>query len=125
MADQTESPTLVPTVRGLTRRDWLGFAARGAAAVAITQNVACAASSTDVDTTGDATSGTGTTIESPSCVVTADLTEGPYFVDEKLLRSDIRTDPSNGQVSAGAPFALTFVVQRVGSSGCTPLTGAY
>jgi hypothetical protein len=28
------------------------------------------------------------------CVVRPQLTEGPYFVDEKLNRSDIRTDPS-------------------------------
>jgi len=25
------------------------------------------------------------------------VTEGPYRVDEKLFRSDIRTDPSNGR----------------------------
>src|SRR5262245_47159025 len=28
------------------------------------------------------------------CVVRPALTEGPYFVDERLNRSDIRTDPS-------------------------------
>src|SRR5262245_57692952 len=29
----------------------------------------------------------------PACVVRPALTEGPYFVDEKLNRSDIRSDP--------------------------------
>ena len=32
----------------------------------------------------------------PSCVVTPEVTEGPYFVDEKLNRSDIRTDNATG-----------------------------
>ena len=32
----------------------------------------------------------------PACVVQPQQTEGPYFVDEKLLRSDIRADPSTG-----------------------------
>ena len=59
----------------------------------------------------------------PDCVVRPELTEGPYFVDEKLDRSDIRTDPSDGAVSAGALLALTFKVSRLTSS-CTPLSGA-
>jgi protocatechuate 3,4-dioxygenase beta subunit len=58
-------------------------------------------------------------------VLTAALTEGPYFVDEKLNRSDIRADPVTGVVSAGVPLALTFNVSRVANSACTPLTGAY
>ncbi|MGH6692840.1 MAG: twin-arginine translocation pathway signal protein, partial [Gammaproteobacteria bacterium] len=31
----------------------------------------------------------------PGCVVRPEQTEGPYFVDEKLNRSDIRSDPAN------------------------------
>ena len=61
----------------------------------------------------------------PSCVVRPEMTEGPYFVDEKLNRSDIRPDPSNGRVSEGAPLALTFLVSQVGgAAACTPLAGA-
>ena len=60
-----------------------------------------------------------------SCVVTPALTEGPYFVDEQLLRSDIRSDPSDNSVRPGTPFELTMVVTKVGSDGaCTPLAGA-
>ena len=33
---------------------------------------------------------------------TPSVTEGPYWVDEKLFRSDIRTDPSTGVARAGA-----------------------
>ena len=44
---------------------------------------------------------------SPSCVVRPELTEGPYFVDEQLNRSDIRMEPSDGSVKEGIPFVLT------------------
>src|SRR5688572_22456343 len=32
----------------------------------------------------------------PTCVVRPEQTEGPYFVDEQLNRSDIRSDPTDG-----------------------------
>lgn len=58
-----------------------------------------------------------------ACVARSALTEGPYFVDEKLNRSDIRADPSTGVVSAGVPLVLTFVTQKISGSSCTPLEG--
>jgi protocatechuate 3,4-dioxygenase beta subunit len=61
----------------------------------------------------------------PACVVQPQQTEGPYFVDEKLLRSDIRADPSTGVVKAGAPLALALKVSQVTPDGkCAPLAGA-
>src|SRR5207247_10267231 len=39
----------------------------------------------------------------PGCVVRPAETEGPYFVDEKLNRSDIRSDPSDGSIQDGGP----------------------
>ena len=60
----------------------------------------------------------------PSCIVRPALTEGPYFVDEKLNRSDIRSDPSNNTVKQGAPFDLTIRVSQLNGSACTPLQGA-
>jgi protocatechuate 3,4-dioxygenase beta subunit len=50
------------------------------------------------------------------------LTEGPYFVDERLNRSDIRSDPSDGSVRQGALFALTFRVSQL-TNACAPLAG--
>lgn len=58
------------------------------------------------------------------CVLSPALTEGPYFVDEKLNRSDIRIDPTTGSVRPGTPLTLTFNIYTVGSS-CGPLAGAY
>lgn len=60
----------------------------------------------------------------PTCVVSPAVTEGPYFVDEKLNRSDIRSDPGTGVVSAGTPLLLGFNVSGVAGAGCTALSGA-
>jgi protocatechuate 3,4-dioxygenase beta subunit len=62
--------------------------------------------------------------QDPSCVVRPEQTEGPYFVDERLNRSDIRVDPTDGQVRPGTPLALTLVVSRLNAGDCLPLPGA-
>jgi protocatechuate 3,4-dioxygenase beta subunit len=121
-------PTTPPAPRTrLTRRDLLGFAARGAASVVVSQTLlACAGGAvTDASAGDSATAGATTGDGSASCVLTAALTEGPYFVDEKLERSDIRSDPVTGALSDGVPLGLAFNVTRVESGACTPLTGAY
>lgn len=60
----------------------------------------------------------------PSCIVSPEQTEGPYFVDEKLNRSDIRSDPTDGSIKQGVPLQLKLHVSQVGSNGCLPLAGA-
>ncbi len=60
----------------------------------------------------------------PLCVVRPEQTEGPYFVDERLNRSDIRSDPADGQVKPGTPLALTLKVWRLSAGDCRPLVGA-
>ncbi len=60
-----------------------------------------------------------------SCILKPEQTEGPYFVDELLNRSDIRIDPSYGVASAGIPLNLNISVNRVDDGCCTPLSGAY
>ncbi len=59
----------------------------------------------------------------PACVVRPEQTEGPYFVDVMLNRSDIRSDPADGSVRPGAPLSLQFNVTRIGDA-CVPLAGA-
>ncbi|MEX2281416.1 MAG: twin-arginine translocation pathway signal protein [Gemmatimonadota bacterium] len=110
----------------LTRRELLGFAAKGAASVVVSQALLArgdAVSSQQITMPADSTIITDPT--TVACVQTAALTEGPFFVDEKLNRSDIRSDPATGVVSAGALLNLKFNVMRVSSGACTPLTGAY
>jgi len=61
----------------------------------------------------------------PSCVLTPQQTEGPYFVDERLNRSDIRPDPVTGAVSEGMPLKLQLQVAQVEGSTCTPMSGIF
>ena len=61
----------------------------------------------------------------PSCVVRPEQTEGPYFVDEKLNRSDIRSDPATGAVKEGVPLALALAVSSLKARACAPLAGAH
>jgi protocatechuate 3,4-dioxygenase beta subunit len=58
------------------------------------------------------------------CLVRPEQTEGPYFVDERLHRSDIRSDPTEGRIMAGIPLTLTLQVMRLNASGCFPLPDA-
>jgi len=62
--------------------------------------------------------------DTSSCVVRPELTEGPYYVDEGLQRSNIRSDPSDGSIRPGALLALTFNVSSAASNACSPLEGA-
>jgi protocatechuate 3,4-dioxygenase beta subunit len=59
----------------------------------------------------------------PSCIVRPQQTEGPYFIDEGLQRSDIRSDPGSAALSPGAPLHLSFAVSRIDGSACRPLAG--
>jgi protocatechuate 3,4-dioxygenase beta subunit len=89
-------------------------------------------STTTQDGTGQATSGQvapgqAATVQQalPACIITPQQTEGPYFVDERLDRSDIRSDPMDGSVREGVPLKLTLQVTQVNGSACTPLAGTY
>ncbi len=64
------------------------------------------------------------TVTLSSCMVSPEQTEGPYFVDSKLNRSDIRSDPSDGSVKEGVPLQLTLRVSEISSNNCTLIEGA-
>ena len=122
-----------PIGRILSRREVLALlGGSGAALLAACAPGALASPSPTTaaqQTLAAATSAAATTAASaattlPSCIVRPAVTEGPYFVDEKLNRSDIRSDPTNGTVKPGAPLTLTFLVSRVSGSSCAALSGA-
>ena len=118
-----------PIGRILSRRELLALVG-GAALVAACAPTALSAPSATATATVPATgvltsSATGVGVVTlPSCVVRPALTEGPYFVDEKLNRSDIRSDPSTTAVKPGAALALTFLVSRVSGTACAALANA-
>src|SRR5438094_2821968 len=96
-----------------------GLGAVYAAAVA-----ACGGTQTgSTSTPSPSPSSSPTSVPVPTCVVTPAETEGPYFVDERLNRADIRVEPADGSVRPGVPLTLTFDVAKVGTS-CTALQGA-
>jgi protocatechuate 3,4-dioxygenase beta subunit len=108
----------LPVGRVLRRREvlaLLGTATAGAAFTAYARGVPKAATGTAV---------ASSLADLPSCVVKPELTEGPYFVDEKLLRSDVRSDPATKAVSAGVPLRLNFLVSKVSGAGCAVLPDA-
>lgn len=70
------------------------------------------------------TAATATTVDVLACVVSPQQTEGPYFVEEALNRSDIRSDPLDGSVKAGVPLRLKLRVLQVSAGACVPLEGA-
>ena len=73
---------------------------------------------------GQARGGDNNMPGAPACVVRPRQTEGPYFIDEKFNRFDIRSDPADGIAVAGAPLRVAFRVSRVNGGSCAPLAGA-
>jgi protocatechuate 3,4-dioxygenase beta subunit len=106
-----------PVGRVLTRREVLTLL--GGAGIAL---VGCNVVQGLTDTT--ASGGAANTVSLPACVVRPEMTEGPYFVDQMLNRSDIRTDPVDGSVKEGVPLRLVFRVSQISASACVPLSGA-
>jgi len=60
----------------------------------------------------------------PSCVLTSAQTEGPYYVDEKLERSDIRSDLGGKNARRGIALVLALRLSAVTGTACAPLAGA-
>jgi protocatechuate 3,4-dioxygenase beta subunit len=100
----------LPVGRILTRREALVVLGAGGAMLFL----GCSDSTATSDDGGSTS----------SCVVRPELTEGPYYVDENLNRSDIRSDPSTGVVREGALLALTLNVSRAASGACSSLADA-
>jgi protocatechuate 3,4-dioxygenase beta subunit len=60
---------------------------------------------------------------SATCTMTPEKTEGPYFVDERLNRSDITTNADGSGAQAGTPLVLTMYVFDA-ERDCAPVSGA-
>jgi protocatechuate 3,4-dioxygenase beta subunit len=61
----------------------------------------------------------------PDCVALPEQTEGPYFVDRALERSDIRRDPVTGRITPGTQLDLRFELSRLSPAGsCSVLANA-
>jgi protocatechuate 3,4-dioxygenase beta subunit len=63
-------------------------------------------------------------MSSLSCVATPEETIGPYFVDERLNRSDLTSGTTRRGVVDGVPLGLELAVYEVSGGACAPLSGA-
>ncbi|MBW4507558.1 MAG: intradiol ring-cleavage dioxygenase [Scytonematopsis contorta HA4267-MV1] len=111
--------------RILSRREALTLFRAVGTAILVVGCIPRKSNSTQVQSSIDVrASSTANTAALPACIVSPEQTEGPYFVDEKLNRSDIRSDPADGSVKEGVPLKLTLRITGVSGTACTPLVGA-
>jgi protocatechuate 3,4-dioxygenase beta subunit len=116
-----------PVGQILSRREMLallggtGAALLAACAPAAVRGSGSPAAASSAPSASPAASGL---VATPNCIVLPALTEGPYFVDEKLSRSDIRSDPTDGSVKPGAMLTLALNVSRASANACSTLAGA-
>jgi protocatechuate 3,4-dioxygenase beta subunit len=113
-----------PIGRILTRREVLALmGTTGAAAflAACTPGGSGASAAASAAATAAASAAIATAL--PACVVAPELTEGPYYVDVDLDRSDIRVNTADNAVSEGAVLTLDWVVSQADGSACMPMEG--
>jgi len=100
-------------MRTSNRREFVITALGGVAAAALLG--ACGGGGGGVDSASE-TSGTGSDTNADTCTLYPEETEGPFYLDLGLLRSDI-TDGV-----PGTPLSLS--IRVVGASDCTPIANA-
>jgi protocatechuate 3,4-dioxygenase beta subunit len=98
--------------RGISRREAIaGFVAAGAGAGLY---VLLRGGPDEADSATQVTSATAA--RSPSCVLAPEQTEGPYYIDDHLIRSNIT------EGKPGVPLELR--LQVLNASSCKPIRGA-
>ena len=110
-----------PIGRIVSRRDAVRLLAASGAAVIVGCKPGGSPTTDSAAAPLVASAGEGTL---PQCVAKPELTIGPYFVDNKLNRSDIRTNPTTNAAKPGTPLRLEFSVQQIANGQCSPLSGA-
>lgn len=117
MNRQTDQET--ESTRNFSRREVLGFIAATTAVSLVGCTSEQSVSGERMDTPAQVANAAF-----PECVVRPQQTEGPYFVDDRLNRSDIRLDPSDSKMSEGVPLRVVLNVRRIAGNSCVPLSGA-
>lgn len=71
------------------------------------------------------TRGTARADTASSTILTPEETEGPFWIDERLKRADIRLDPASKTFQKGLPLTLNIKVSQLKNGVISPLSGAY
>ncbi|MEV6107564.1 hypothetical protein AB0M28_23100 [Streptomyces sp. NPDC051940] len=103
----------LPVGRILSRRRALALLGAAGATAAVGGTVFATSSASAEESTAAA-----------DVVAKPEMTEGPYYVDEGLKRSDIRTDTSDGTAVDGTRLDLALIVSRIAGKTVTPLPDA-
>jgi protocatechuate 3,4-dioxygenase beta subunit len=114
----------LPIGRVLDRREAVKLIAMTGAAVMVGCNRGTAATSDSQVAAAGGVASPAAARPLPGCLVRPELTEGPFFVDNQLDRSDIRSDPSSKATAPGKPLDITFNVSQVSRGQCVPIAGA-
>ena len=62
-------------------------------------------------------------LESLACIMSPAMTDGPFFVDEKLNRSDLVKGETDEAITKAVPLELTLGVYAVNGMSCSPASG--
>jgi protocatechuate 3,4-dioxygenase beta subunit len=62
-------------------------------------------------------------LDALQCIVTPALEEGPFFVDEKLKRSDLVMGETDSAIADAVPLQLVIGVFEVSGTTCKPMSG--
>ena len=102
---------------------FLAACAPGGAASPSASVVASAGASASASAAATAAASGAIATALPACVVAPELTEGPYYLDVNLERSDIRTNSSDTTPVEGAALTLDWIVSQADGSACMPMEG--
>jgi protocatechuate 3,4-dioxygenase beta subunit len=66
---------------------------------------------------------TAADLSSLACILSPEMTEGPFFVEEKLNRSNLLMGESDELITKAVPLKLVIGVYKVDGMACMPLPG--
>jgi protocatechuate 3,4-dioxygenase beta subunit len=102
---------------------FLAACAPGGAASPSASGAASAGASASASSAATAAASAAIATALPACVVAPELTEGPYYLDVNLERSDIRTNTADNVAVEGATLTLDWIVSQADGSACMPMEG--
>ena len=100
-----------------------GASGAASAAAGTTAAPAAGAVASSAGAAGAAAASASTDLSSLACILSPDMTEGPFFVEEKMNRGDLVKGETDESIVMATPLALTIGVYKVDGMTCTPLPG--
>jgi protocatechuate 3,4-dioxygenase beta subunit len=107
----------IPNTPGVSRRKALGWiGAAGAAIVATACGTRSTSAASSTTTASSSATATGSTTSGVTCVLSPEMTEGPYYIDGEAVRRDVT------EGKPGVPLTLHLTVAD--ATSCAPIPKA-